>query len=392
MVKTIFLCFIFSTVTLAQEITVWTPFTGTDLEWLQNQKSSFESLFGASVKITSLSLREIKSKILLGKSENEVVDVILPIAHNDIEAMVAQNLLVDMTSYATEEYLADLNEQTRLAFMLNSGLFGLPLYVEGPALIINTSLVTNPPSTFESFIETAKTLTNGSTYGFLYDISNFYFSYVWLSGYGGYVFARDSNGNLDPQNIGLATPEAIEGAKVLQDLRYKHGLIPAGIDYSTADQLFFENTLAMIYNGPWAIANYQAAGLNLTVRALPATKNGNSFKGFMSVQGVVINNFSKNKIYAANLAKWLTRPAAQISLAEHSSKIPSLQSVAAEIALKKPIVAEFSRALEKAIPIPNISTMGKVWGPMDKAMQTILESPDSDVSQTLKQATEKILE
>ncbi len=392
MIKLILIWLNFLSLALAQGVTVWTQFEGSDLEWLQSEADSFKATLGIPVQITSLSLGEIKQQILLEEEVSVAADLFLPITHNEIDAMVSAGALANMNIYATQEYLEDLSKQARLAFVFDGNLFGLPMYVEGPALIINTSLVPQLPDTFEGFIETAKALTDGDNYGFLYDISNFYFSYTWLSGYGGYVFARDKNNNLSPKDIGLANEGAIKGGGIVQDLRHKHNILPEEIDYAAADKLFFDGQLAMTYNGPWAINNYQIAGLSVAVGPLPHTQEGGSFSGFMSVQGVLVNEFSENKIVAVNFAKWLTRPAAQISLAERSGKVPASQEAVSRVRANDPIVAGFADALADSTPIPNIPEMGKVWGPMDEALKVILASPDSDVAGALNRAVKAIAE
>ena len=390
MKRLVFLVFLFSGLAISQSVTVWTHFEGPDLQWLQTEAASFEDIFGVTVTITSLSLGEIKQKILVEESKDKLADLFLPISHSDIGPMVSSDLVANMNTYATQSYLEDLSEQARLAFTINGSLFGLPMYVEGPALIINTNLVPQSPNTFEDLIETAKSLTSSSSYGFLYDIGNFYFSYTWLSVYGGYIFAKDPEGNFNPQNIGLANADTIKGGSIIQDFRYKHGLIPRGINYALASDLFFKGQLAMTYDGPWAITNYQLANLNFIVKPLPPTQDGNSFSGFMSVNGLLINNATQNQVNTINLAKWLTRPDAQVALAEFTSKIPTSKSAISNIGARNPIVAGFAEALGSSTPIPNIPEMGKVWGPMDKALKIILESPQSDVTEALQKAIEEI--
>ncbi len=389
MIKFILIYLTFLNLALAQSLTVWTQFEGTDLEWLQNEAASFEALLGVPVQITPISLGEMKQKLLVEETP-EAADLFLPITHSEIYAMATAGVLANMNSYATQEYLEDLSKQARLAFVIDDNLFGLPMYVEGPALIINTNLVPEPPNTFEDFIETAEALTAGSSYGFLYDIGNFYFSYAWLSGYGGYIFAQDENGNLNPKDVGLTNEGAIRGGTIIKDLRHKHGLIPEGIDYGVSDRLFLDSHLAMTYNGPWAVANYQLANLNVAIKPLPTTQDGVSFNGFMSVEGILMNELSENKVDAANFAKWLTRPIAQVALSEYSGKIPASQSAVSEVRISNPVVADFAEALENATPIPNIREMGNVWGPMDKALRTILESPESDVAKALNVAAKEV--
>ena len=374
---------------IAQNLTIWTHFGDAELDWLQNEAVSFENVFGAHVEIVKIDLGEIKQKMLLSAPEGEAADLIVPIPHDQIGEMAVGGVLADMSGFATASYLDDLNDQAQLAFSFNGKLFGIPMYVEGPALIVNTDLVPNIPNNFEEMMATAQKLTSDDGYGFLYDIGNFYFSYIWLHSNGGYVFGRDAKGNLVATDIGLDNEGAIAGAELMKKFRFDYGLIPTGVDYGVADGQFIDGSLAMTYNGPWAIANYKDAGINLKVMPVPPMKNGTKFSGFMGVQGILMNQFSENKIAAANFAKWLTRPQAQISLALLTGKIPSSNAAAAKVA-DDPVIAGFSAALKNAEPMPNIPEMGNIWGPMGDALTVLLDSKDSNAAQILHEAVKQI--
>ena len=377
---------------LAQEgLTVWTQFGDADLEWLQGQADSFSAAFGTPVVITKVDLGELKQKMLLAAPQGEAACLVAPVPHDQIGEMAAGGVLADMSEFATPDYLNDLNEQARLAFTFNGRLFGLPLYIEGPALVINTDLVPDVPATYEEMIQKAQELTtgDGSQFGFLYDDKNFYFSYNWINSFGGYVFSRDESGDLNPGDVGLANEGAVQGAQEIKKFQYDYGLIPAGTDSSVAQGLFNEGSLAMIYNGPWMIPDSRAAGINLTVMPVPPTEAGVTFDGFMGVQGVLLNQFCEDKVTAANFAKWLTRPDAQVDLAQRSGRIPSSQNAAAQVS-DDPVIAGFSEALANAVPMPNIPQMGAVWQPMGDALAQILESPDSDVAGILNTAVNQI--
>ena len=374
---------------LGQGITVWTHFGDADLEWLQNEAASFESAFGVPVDIVRVELGEIKQRMLLAAPQGEAADLIVPIPHDQIGEMAVGGVLADMSQFATNEYLADLNDQARLAFTFSGRLFGLPMYVEGPALIVNTDLVDEIPATFEEFISTAQALTTEDTFGFLYDINNFYFSYVWPHSHGGYVFGRQADGTLDPTDIGLNNEGAVAGVETMHDLRYEYGLIPEGVDYGVADGLFLDGALGMIYNGPWAIANYRDAGLNIEVMPIPAAEDGTTYAGFMGVQGILMNQFSNQRVNAANFAKWLTRPDAQVTLARLTGKIPSSQAAAAQVQ-NDPVISGFAAALAGAEPMPNIPEMGNVWAPMAAALEVILSEANPDIQQQLDNAVQQI--
>jgi hypothetical protein len=76
------------------------------------------------------------------------------------------------------------------------------MFVEGPALIVNTDLVPNPPATYEEMIELAQELTTADTFGFMFDAPNFYFAYGYLRTFGGYVFGRDAAAASSPSDVG----------------------------------------------------------------------------------------------------------------------------------------------------------------------------------------------
>jgi arabinogalactan oligomer / maltooligosaccharide transport system substrate-binding protein len=375
--------------TLAQEgLKIWTPFGDQTLEWLQSEVDNFSAAFGVPVEVIKLDLGELKQQMLLAAPQGEAGDVVVGIPHDQIGELAAGGVLSDMGQYATQTYLDDLNEQARLAFTFGGKLFGLPMYVQGPALIVNTDLVPEVPATYEDMIAKAKELTTSDQFGFLFDVNNFYFAYNWIRSNGGYVFGRDDSG-LNPGDVGLNSEGAVRGAEMLKALRQSEALIPAGMNYDVANGQFIDGALAMTYNGPWAISQYRDAGLNVAVFPVPPMADGTSWSGFITVDGVLMNEFSTNKVDAANLAKWLTRKDAQVSLANISGRIPASQSALAEVN-SDPIIAGFGAALTNAEPMPNIPEMGQVWGPMGNALLVITESADSDVAGTLSQAVSEI--
>lgn len=373
-----------------QSLTVWTHFGESDLEWLQSEAAAFEAAFGVPVTLTRIELTELKQKMLLSAPQGEAADLIVPIPHDQLGELAEGGVLADMSDFATDAYLSDLSDAAELAFTFNGRLFGLPVYVEGPALIVNTDLIPEDelPATYEDMIAQAKELTGGDSYGFLFDNKNFYFAYNWLRSNGGYVFGRDAGGDLDASDLGLANEGAVRGAEQIKALQHTHGLIPAGTDTSVAEGLFNSGSAAMIYNGPWMIPNAEAAGIPMTVIPVPPMADGSEFGGFIGVQGVLMNQFSTNKATAANFAKWITRPDAQVSLAERSKRIPA--SVSAAERIEDPVLAGFADAYANGEPMPNIPAMGKVWQPMADALAAILESPDSNVSQLLEGAASQI--
>ena len=372
----------------AQGLKIWTTFGDQAFTWLQEQTAAYTAAFDVPVEIVKLELGELRQQMLLAAPQGQAGDVLVGVPHDQIGEIAAGGVLADMGQYATAAYLEDLGEQARLGYTFGGKLFGLPMFVEGPTLIVNTDLVPEIPATYEDMIAKAQELTTADQFGFMFDINNFYFAYNWIHSGGGYVFGRDGNG-LNAADLGLNNEGAIAGMQMLKDLRHTYNLIPAGTNYDVANGQFLDGALAMMYNGPWAISQYKEAGLNVAVVPMPPMANGTPWSGFMGVQGILLNEFSANKVDAANLAKWLTRKDAQVSLANLSGRIPASKSALAEVQ-GDPIIAGFGAALTNAEPMPNIPEMGQIWGPMGNALTVITETADSDVVGTLNQAVTEI--
>jgi arabinogalactan oligomer / maltooligosaccharide transport system substrate-binding protein len=377
-------------VALGQGLTIWTTFGDQTLEWLQDEAATFSNAFGVPTNIVKLDLGELKQQALLAAPQGQAGDLFVGVPQDQVAEFALGGVAGDMASFATSAYLSDLSEQARLAYTFQGKLVGLPMFVEGPALIVNNDLVDSVPATYEELIDLAQSLTTDNTFGFMFDAPNFYFAYGWINTFGGYVFGSDATGSLVADDVGIGTEGAIRGAQAIKDLQYTYGLIPAGTNYDVANGLFIDGALAMIYNGPWAISQYQAAGLDVSVHPMPPLADGTPWSGFMGVQGVLLNPFSTRRADAANFAKWITRTDAQVSMAQLSGRIPASITALAQVE-DDPFISGFGEALLDSEPMPNLPQMGNVWGPGGSALSVILESAGSDVAAAMERAAAEIL-
>jgi len=203
------------------------------------------------------------------------------------------------------------------------------------------------------------------------------------------VFGRTAGGEIDPGQVELAGAAAVAGAHALKALRFDDALVPEGSDYASLRKLFLEGNLAMTFDGPWAIPAIRAAGVPVAVAPMPPLADGTPFSGFMNVDGVLLNHYSPDPVGAANLAKWLTTADAQAALARRAGLVPA-SNVALSKVQDNAVIAGFGAALADAQAIPNAPAMGAVWGPMDRALASILASQDSDVTASLREAVKSI--
>src|SRR5680860_1797612 len=136
-------------VAFGQGLTVWTTFQDQSLDWLRDQSASFTAGFGVDVSIVRLDVNELKQQALLSAPQGEAGDIFVGVPHDQIGELAVGGILSDMTSYATTAYLEDLSNQARMAYTVNGRLYGLPMFVEGPALVVNNDLVSEVPDPYE---------------------------------------------------------------------------------------------------------------------------------------------------------------------------------------------------------------------------------------------------
>lgn len=346
------------------DVLVWTTWGGASLAWLEAELDAFGRASLRSVEIEQFTLGELRRQVVLAEETGRVADVLVGIPHDDIDELVDGGLLLDVSGYATAEYLTDLPDSASSAFNRNGQLLGLPLTLDGPALIVNTDLVTRLPPSYAAFIASARQVEEGAGSGFRFDFGNFYFAYAWFRGHGASLYEGD------PPRLALNSDAGVRAATELQRLRFELELIPQGTTYEQAHELFASGRLAYTFNGPWAVSRYFETGVPVMIMPIPPLQAEVPFAGFMTVYGVLITADTPNRTDAANLAKWLVRSEAQLRLAEQAGRIPS--SIRAVDALEDDVILHgFGMALRFAEATPTYAGMADLWQPVGRFLQQL---------------------
>src|SRR5690625_3243087 len=190
-------------------------------------------------------------------------------------------------------------------------IYGLPKSVETTVLFYNRDIVSEDelPETLDGWYELSEELTEGDNFGFLALFDQIYYANSVLSGYGGYIFGEDENGDYDPSDIGLNNPGAVEGAEIIQKF-YTENLFPSGIigdeGIQVLDSLFSEGKAAAVISGPWNVEPFSEAGINYGVTKLPELSNGENMSSFNNVKSYNVSSYSENPELAEKLVKYLT--------------------------------------------------------------------------------------
>ncbi len=202
----------------------------------------------------------------------------------------------------------------------------------------------------------------GKNVAFLGQLTNFYFSYGILAGYGGYVFGQNGT---DPKDIGLNNDKSVEAINYISDW-YKNvwpkGMLDVKSSYDFMKQSFIEGKTAAIITGPWEAKALKDAKVNLGAAKLPSLPGGNEYKPFAGGKAWVISEYSENKELAQKFLDWASSEEQQNKLYKGFGEVPA-NHVAREAAAKdnneitKAVIDTFANA----VPMPNIPQMAEVW-------------------------------
>ena len=286
-------------------------------------------------------------------------------------------------------------EAAMAAQKVDGKVYGLPKAVETTMLYYNKDLISEDevPTDLEGWYEYSKKVADGEKFGFLALFDQIYYANSVLSGYGGYIFGQDENGNYDPSDIGINNAGAIEGAQYIQKF-YKEGLFPPGIigeqGISVIESLFTEGKAAAIISGPWNVEPFTKAGINYGIQKLPELANGENMTAFIGVKSYNVSSYSKNPELAEEFVKFIANEENSKKRYEITQEVPAVAALATD-----PVVTESEAAKAVAeqskfsVLMPNIPQMNEVWVPTDSALQTIATGK-AEPKAALDQAVETI--
>ncbi|HEY0187010.1 MAG TPA: extracellular solute-binding protein [Cellulomonas sp.] len=254
--------------------------------------------------------------------------------------------------------LADQFEDVAVeAFTQDGQVYGLPYAVENIALIRNTDLAADAPTTWDEMIAAGQAA--GTTYPVLIQTSEDgdpYTYYALQTSFGSSVFEQNDDGSYSSTlALGGENGEAFAAWLAAQGAA---GTIDTAITYDIALEAFKNGESPYIIGGPWMLDSFD--GMNLAVSAIPSA-GGEEAQPFAGVAGFYVSAQSDNALLANDfLLNYMSTEDAQLALYEAGHRPPALIS-AADTASEDPITAGFREVGADAVPMPSIPEMASVW-------------------------------
>ena len=340
--------------------------------------ATFESETGATVTLVEKNFEDLRADFIAQVPSGDGPDITIG-AHDWLGALVTAGVVapVDLGDKAGEFESVALE-----AFTYDGQLYGLPYALEAIALIQNVDLVgTEAPSSFDDMI--ARGLASGAEMPFVINVNGTtgdgYTSYPFQTSFGAPVFVQDESGSYTSE-VGMGGPEGLAFANWLgANGQAGTGYFSTDVNYDINTALFSEGKAAYTVQGPWAIAAFQDAGINVAVNPVPSA-GGEFAAPFVGVQGFYVSSQSANGLLANEfLTTYIATEEAQLALYEADPRIPAYTAVADQVS-DDPIVAGFIASAQGGVPMPSIPEMGSVWDFWNAAEASIIGGADPEAT------------
>jgi len=360
---------------------IWADDTRTPI--LQGLAEQFLTDYNVALVVEDLGVvQDIRSQVLIAVPAGEGPDIYIGV-HDWLGALQTSGLVAPLDLGDK----ADLFVKSSLdAFTYTDGkLYGVPYATENLGFFYNTDLVSEPPTTFDQMLEIGRTLKAEGKVDYAIAIAGDpgYNSLPIQTAFGGYVFGKDANGALNPNDIGLGSEGEIAGVAWMRNAVVE-GLMPETTDQETNYALFETGKIPFIMTGPWRLENFRKAGVPYAV-APSFPDNGAPFLG---VQGFFVNPFSENVLLAqAFLTEYVATDEVMKTLYETGNRPSAFKSVLA--ITDDPDLKAMGEAGVNAIPMPNIPEMGSVWGAWNAGI-TIALTGQETAEKAMTDATQQI--
>ncbi len=322
---------------------------------------------GATIKVVTKNFGDIRDN--LGTVAAADAPDVITAAHDWTGQLAANGLVTPIfLSTATKK---NFPSYTLNAFSYGTAvkkLYGVPAAVENIGLVVNTKLA-KVPTTFAQLEREALAVKKAKHQTFGIGVQqgsggDAYHMYPFFSGLGGYIFGTNKAGNLDPSDIGIASPLLLKNAHLI-DKWNKEGLISSKVDGGAAQNAFLKGQTAFWVTGPWNADTLKKSGLSFKVIQVPAISR--SSVPFLGVQGFMVTKFAAthgvDSAAKDLVTNFMATATAQTQLAAANGRPPANIKAKSNDA----VLAQFSNASKGGVPMPNIPQMNSVWNDLGQA-------------------------
>ena len=301
-------------------------------------------------------------------------------------------LLEDLRPHLTPDEQSRFDARSLAAMHYGDSLMGIPASQDCLSLIYNKALfdaegLDYPDSNWTTgdLLSAAENLTNGDIQGLALPVKVAYWWFPFQEGFGGNLF--DDNGTPTLDSNGSA--EALDW---LFSLEKEHGVVATGTQIESMKSQFISSKAAMIVDGPWNWATYEASRLDIGQELLPTVEEtGLRASPLVTYKGWSVTKQSTEKVAATDLALHLSSAEVQRAFALDTYTMPtSLELFNDPEIANDEVISGFLEQAQQGTPAPTTRGMALVYGPLGTAFEQVY-TDSSTSGQALSDANEELV-
>lgn len=336
----------------AGSLTVWADETRIDA--FKTLGETFSAETGVTLDVVQKASADVKTDFIAQAPTGEGPDLIVG-AHDWVGDLVKNGVIAPVE---LGDQVSGFNPVATRGFTQGGQLYGVPYAIENIGLVRNNAMLQDTPATFDELIAQGKAAAGAEFPAVIQTGPNgdAYHLYPIQTSFGAPVFKTDANGDYTAE-LGMGGPEGLAFAEYLKTLAAEKVVSPS-LEGETAKQAFIDGKTPYIITGPWYVADFVKAGMDVSVLPVPSA-GGQPSAPFVGVQGVFLSSKSENTLLASQFLDWMASKEAQDQMFELGGRMPALTESAD--AVTDEILSGFGEAGKDGQPMPSIPEMGAVW-------------------------------
>ena len=332
-------------------LTIWAD--DTRFSQVQSFAEDFTASTGVAVNVVQKSESDMDTEFTTQVPTGNGPDLIV-MAHDKLGALVANNVVAPVDLGEAKSNFADVAVK---AVTYDGQTYGVPYAVESVALVRNNALTKDEPKTYDDMIASGK--ATGAEYPFIIQMGTEgdpYHFYGFQTSFGAPVFNTNADGEYTSE-LAMGGSGGTDFATWLK-AQGDAGVISPSITGDIAKQAFLDGKAAYTVTGPWNVAAFREAGMDVSVLPIPSA-GSQAAQPFVGVQMFYQSATSTNTLIAKQFFNYLATPVAQ----EKMQKLGGRASAMPEVADKSDDqdIKDFAKIAESGALAPAIPAMGKVW-------------------------------
>ena len=282
-------------------------------------------------------------------------------------------LLEDLRPHLSPSQRAQYDERALHAMRYDEALYGVPASQDALSLIYNKAIfdargVDYPDSTWtqQDLLEAAQNLTYQDVQGLALPVKSAYWWFGFQAGWGGSLFNETGVPSLNSNG----SAEALDW---LLDLELEHNVVATGTQTEGMKNQFIGSKAAMIVDGPWNWATYEASRLDVGQAMLPIIDStGERVAPLVTYKGWTVSKQSTHKLASVDLALFLSSEDVQKQFALETYTLPTHIELGEDDEIRDDeVLSGFMDQLNAGTPAPTTRGMALVYGPLVTAFEQV---------------------